>query len=142
MQDEFGILPVPMFSESQDNYCSATSVHTSSALMIPNTIKADDDLGIIIQALAELSEEQLTPEYYDKQLIFRDFKDVQSADMLDIVFQNRHYDLGAVFGDSWNSVDTLYAVMDTNIISRFEKIEDTVSALINKTVEDINKAKS
>ena len=131
-----------MFSESQDNYCSATSVHTSSALMIPNTIKADDDLGIIIQALAELSEEQLTPEYYDKQLKFRDFKDVQSADMLDIVFQNRHYDLGAVFGDSWNSVDTLYAVMDTNIISRFEKIEDTVSALINKTVEDINKAKS
>ena len=140
MEDEFGILPVPMYSESQDDYCSAMSVHTSSVLMIPNTIKADEDLGLVIQALAELSEEELTPEYYEKQLKFRDFKDEESSEMLDIIFDNRHYDLGAVFGLSWNRVDTLYHPLDTNIKSRFEKNESILESLIESTIEDIQDA--
>ncbi len=137
MDDEFGILPVPMFSESQDNYCSTMSVHTSSTLMIPNSAKADDDLGLVIQALAELSEEKLTPEYYEKQLKYRDFKDVESAEMLDIIFDNRHYDLGAIFGQSWNNADQLYQVLDTNIESRFKAQESLLTNLISTTVEDI-----
>jgi ABC-type glycerol-3-phosphate transport system substrate-binding protein len=137
MNDEFGILPVPMYSDSQDDYCSAMSVHTSSVLMIPNTQKADDDLGTVIQALAELSEEKLTPEYYDKQLKFRDFKDEESSEMLDIIFDNRHYDLGAVFGQSWNNVDTLYQPLDTNIKSRFEEKETLIKNLIESTIDDI-----
>ncbi len=137
MDDEFGILPVPMYSESQDDYCSAISVHTASALMIPNTPKADDDLGLVIQALAELSEEQLTPEYYEKQLKYRDFKDKESAEMLDIIFNNRHYDLGAVFGMSWNNADDLYEVLDTNIESRFQEKEALITSLIESTIQDI-----
>ena len=137
MEDEFGILPVPMYSESQDDYCSAMSVHTSSVLMIPAGPKADEDLGLVIQALAELSEEKLTPEYYEKQLKFRDFKDEDSAAMLDIIFDNRHYDLGAIFGQSWNNADSLYGTLDTNIKSRFEEKEELIKSLIESTVDDI-----
>ncbi len=140
MEDEFGIIPVPMYSSSQDDYCSEMGNHTASVLMIPNTSLADDDLGLVIQALAELSEEQLTPEYYEKQLKFRDFKDEESAEMLDIIFNNRHYDLGAVFGDSWGDVDTYYNVLDTNIKSRFEGIQDIVEADIEGTMNDIKLA--
>lgn len=140
MEDEFGILPVPLYSSSQDEYCSAMSAHTASVLMIPATPKADDDLGTVIQALAELSEEKLTPEYYEKQLKFRDFKDEESAEMLDIIFNNRHYDLGTVFGNSWNKVDELYQPLDTNIKSRFEQQESTIKMLIESTVEDIQDA--
>jgi len=140
MEDEFGILPVPMYSDSQDDYCSQMSAHTASVLMIPNTIKADEDLGLVIQALAELSEEQLTPEYYEKQLKFRDFKDEESAEMLDIIFNNRHYDLGAVFGSSWNKVDELYHTLDTNIKSRFEEKQVLIESLIESTMDDIKDA--
>ncbi len=141
MNDEFGILPVPMYSESQDNYYSAMSAHTSSVLMIPNGVNAagsaGEDLGLIIQALAELSQELLTPEYYDKQLKFRDFKDEESSDMLDIIFNNRHYDLGTIFGQTWNNVDTLYNELNTDIVSRFQKVQDVVSELISDTMDDI-----
>ncbi|MBO7254236.1 MAG: hypothetical protein J6V36_02920, partial [Clostridia bacterium] len=140
MQDEFGIIPVPMYSSSQDDYCSEMGNHTASVLMIPNTVLADDDLGLVIQALAELSEEQLTPEYYEKQLKFRDFKDEESAEMLDIIFNNRHYDLGAVFGKDWGEVDTYYNVLDTNIKSRFEGIQDVVEIKIGSTMESIKEA--
>ncbi len=137
MEDEFGILPVPLYSSSQDDYCSAMSAHTASVLMIPNTPKADADLGTVIQALAELSEEKLTPEYYEKQLKFRDFKDEESAEMLDIIFNNRHYDLGAVFGNSWNKVDELYQDLNTDILSRFQAQEAVIKSLIESTMEDI-----
>jgi hypothetical protein len=141
MNDEFGILPVPMYSESQDNYYSAMSAHTSSVLMIPNGVNADgaagEDLGLIIQALAELSQELLTPEYYDKQLKFRDFKDEETSDMLDIIFNNRHYDLGTIFGQTWNNVDTLYGELNTDIVSRFQQVQDVVSELIKDTMDDI-----
>ena len=137
MEDEFGILPVPMYSDSQDDYCSQMSAHTASVLMIPNTIKADEDLGLVIQALAELSEEQLTPEYYKKQLKFRVFTDEESAEMLDIIFENRHYDLGTVFGSSWNRADELYSILDTDIKNRFEEKEYVIKALIECTMDDI-----
>jgi hypothetical protein len=137
MEDEFGILPLPLYSSSQDDYSTSMSAHTASVLMIPNTAKADDDLGTIIQALAELSEEKLTPEYYDKQLKFRDFKDKESSEMLDIIFNNRHYDLGEVFGNSWNKVDELYQPLDTDILSRFQAQESVIKNLISSTMEDI-----
>lgn len=140
MEDEFGILPVPMYSSAQDNYCSAMSAHTASVLMIPATPNADDDLGSVIQGLAELSEEKLTPEYYEKQLKFRDFKDEESAEMLDIIFNNRHFDLGVVFGNSWGKVDELYQELDTNIESRFKQKEGTIKILIESTMEDIQDA--
>jgi|GEM_PF-283121 len=137
MEDEFGILPVPMYSDSQDDYYSHMSAHTSSVLMIPNTFKADEDLGLVIQALAELSEEQLTPEYYKKQLKFRVFTDEESAEMLDIIFENRHYDLGTVFGSSWNRADELYSILDTDIKNRFEEKEEVIKVLMKSTINDV-----
>jgi hypothetical protein len=108
--------------------------------MIPATPNPDDDLGSVIQGLAELSEEWLTPEYYEKQLKFRDFKDEESAEMLDIIFNNRHFDLGVVFGNSWGKVDELYQELDTNIESRFKQKEGTIKILIESTMEDIQDA--
>ena len=140
MEDEFGILPVPMYSSDQESYVSTMSPYNSSVLMVPNTHKADDDLGTIIQALAELSEEKLTPEYYEKQLKFRDFRDDESAEMLDIIFNNRHYDLGAVFGGIWNNPTKLYTTLDTDIESRFKEQEEAIKVLIESTVEDIEDA--
>ncbi len=140
MEDEFGILPVPMYSESQDEYYSQMSAHMSSALMIPNTFKADEDLGLIIQSLCELSEEKLTPEYYKKQLEFRIFRDEESAEMLDIIFDNRHYDLGAVFGQRLNLPSELYCFLDTDIENRFEEKQELLNVLLENMVEEINEA--
>jgi hypothetical protein len=140
MEDEFGILPLPLYSKSQDNYITSMSAYSSSVLMIPNTSKSDDDLGLVIQALAELSEEKLTPEYYEKQLKFRIFKDEESAEMLDIIFNNRHYDLGEVFSNSWNKPEELYIPLDTDILTRFQRQEKVINDLIDDTIEDIKDA--
>ncbi len=141
MEDEFGILPVPLYLNEQDSYYSSMSSHASTSLMVPNSMLADENLGIVIQALAELSEELLTPEYYESLLTFGASKDEESEEMLDIIFNNRHYDLGCVYSNSWNRVDGLYSQLDTNIDNRFKQQEQVISALIESTLEDLKDLK-
>ncbi len=140
MEEEFGVLPVPMYSSSQDNYCSAASVHTSSYLMIPDTAKTDDDLGLVIQALAELSEEVLTPLYYEHRLGVKGCEYEESAEMLDVILNNRHYDLGTVYSGSWNRPDDLYQPLDTDIYVGFAAQEAVIMNLIASTMYDIEDA--
>ena len=136
---EFGILPVPKYSEEQDRYYSGVQVHTMSVLMIPYTPNVDENLGIIIQALAHASEDTLTPEYYEKQLKYRDTRDDGAAEMLDIIFEQRVFDLGTAMGKAWGECVELYTVLDTNIESRFKAQVDTITANIEDTVEKIQK---
>ncbi|MBE6648081.1 MAG: hypothetical protein E7614_01010 [Ruminococcaceae bacterium] len=93
---DIAVLPVPMYNETQGGYISYTSPHTFSSLMIINSPKADDDLGIMIQALCELSEEKLKEPYYE-QLLGKNFNG-ENVEMLDIVFDSRAYDFASVFG--------------------------------------------
>ena len=138
MDDDFGILPVPLYSETQDRYYSSVSNYNMSCLMVPNhSGKISPNLGYVIQALAELSREKVTPEYYNKQLKGRDTRDDDSIPMLDLIFENRVFDLGAVFGPSWGGADKLYTVLDLNIVSRFEKAADAIEARMDDDVDII-----
>ncbi|MBQ7646498.1 MAG: extracellular solute-binding protein [Clostridia bacterium] len=138
MDDDFGILPVPLYTETQDRYYSSVSSQTMSCLMIPNhAAKISKNLGYVIQALAELSKEKVTPEYYNKQLKGRDTRDDESIPMLDLIFENRIFDLGTVFGKSWGDADSLYHVLDLNIVSRFEKAADSIEARMEDDVDII-----
>ncbi|MBQ7647092.1 MAG: extracellular solute-binding protein [Clostridia bacterium] len=138
MDDDFGILPVPLYSETQDRYYSSVSNYNNSCVMIPNHAgKVSKNIGYVIQALAELSKEKVTPEYYNKQLKGRDTRDDESIPMLDLIFENRVFDLGAVFGTSWGGADKLYTQLDLNIVSRFEKAADSIEARMQDDVDII-----
>ena len=88
MKDVFGILPMPKASTEQEKYISVGDVKESTMLMIPASRQNDEDLGIVVQALAELSEEILTPVYYSMILKYRDFVDTESVECLDIIFDS------------------------------------------------------
>jgi len=57
--------------------------------------------------------------------------------MLDLIFENRIFDLGTVFGKSWGDADSLYHVLDLNIVSRFEKAADSIEARMEDDVDII-----
>ncbi len=136
MEDEFGILPVPMYSKEQGEYYSRMRSKIHSALMIPSSPRADEDLGLVIQALAELSEEILTPSFYEKMLCSEDSKDEESEEILDIIFNNRHYDLGALMCDDFGNPEAEYAVLETdNIKAKFEEKEKNAKAFISDFVQ-------
>jgi hypothetical protein len=122
MEDEFGILPIPKWDAKQDRYYHSVSIDNSTVMSIPSNISGQDleDVGLVISAIGELSEYKLMPAFYDVQLKYRDSRDDESAEMLDIIFDSRTFDLGATYNESLNGILWQYMSLDKNIANRFE----------------------
>ena len=122
MEDEFGILPIPKWDAKQDRYYHSVSIDNSTVMSIPSNITGQDleDVGLVISAIGELSEYKLMPAFYDVQLKYRDSRDDESAEMLDIIFDSRTFDLGATYNESLNGILWQYTSLDKNIANRFE----------------------
>ena len=98
METEFGILPVPKYDKAQEFY--RTWTHASgSTFSITSAISADkaETVGQIVQAYAILSHKLLKPAYYDIMLTSRNVHDADSADMMDLMFANRVYEMSFYF---------------------------------------------
>jgi hypothetical protein len=98
MKTEFGILPVPKYDKAQEFY--RTWTHASgSTFSITAAIPADkaETMGQVVQAYAILSHQYLKPAYYDIMLTSRNVHDAESADMMDLMFANRVYEMSFYF---------------------------------------------
>ena len=133
MQDEFGILPIPMFYESQDEYHHTVSCGNSTVMYIPRNAANVEDLGLVITAIAEQSRHFVTPAYYDVQLKYRDSRDDESGEMLDIIFASRTFDVGMVY--NWgNILNCFYDLNPGTITSRFESISSAAETAMNDMI--------
>lgn len=125
---EFGILPMPKYDENQDRYY--TYVAVNSDLMVVNPSVADlGCTGEILEVLAAKGKEMILPDYYDVSLKSKGARDEESAASLDIIFSNRMYDLGVVFG--WGGVADSLKSPNVQLSSAYEKSEK----LTRKTME-------
>lgn len=98
METEFGILPVPKYDKAQEFY--RTWTHASgSTFSVTAAIPADkaETMGLVVQAYAILSHQLLKPAYYDIMLTSRNVHDADSADMMDLMFANRIYEMSFYF---------------------------------------------
>ena len=93
-ETEFGILPIPKYTEDQDNYHCVVSVHTCSLMGVPEVTGNPERTGILLEALAAESKYTLMYAYYDVALKSKYSRDDESSEMLDIIFANRVFDLG------------------------------------------------
>ncbi|MBQ1206848.1 MAG: extracellular solute-binding protein [Clostridia bacterium] len=121
MEDEFGILPIPKYYDTQDRYYHTISSYNSTVLMIPEGAPDLADLGLVISAIAEQSKRLVTPAYYDIQLKYRDSRDDESGEMLDLIFASRTFDLGCYY--NWAGIRSHYmSLSSADIVSRFDAI--------------------
>ena len=92
MDQNFGILPWPKLEES-DEYVANVDAGTN-LFTIPITNSDFDRTSLVLETLAILGREYVIPSYYDVALKTRDSRDMESAEMLDIIVANRVFDLG------------------------------------------------
>lgn len=136
MEDEFGILPIPKYYETQDRYYHTISSYNSTVLMIPEGTPDLDELGLAISAIAEQSKIHVTPAYYDIQLKYRDSRDDESGEMLDLIFASRTFDLGCYY--NWGGIRDQYMAMTANdIASRFESKLGGAQLEMEKFIENL-----
>ena len=98
MEGEFGILPVPKYDKAQQFYRTWTHASGSTFSVTSAIPEAKaETMGILLEAYAVLSHQILKPAYYDTMLKSRGVQDAESAEILDLIFQNRVYDLAFYF---------------------------------------------
>jgi hypothetical protein len=139
---DFGIIPIPKYDEAQDNYYSLVSQHTTGLMSIPITCAGDElsEVGMILEALAAESHYTLIPEYIETSLKTKNSRDAESADMLDIILNNRVFDPMNVYSFA-NFGDAIMDAADANnkdiasLIKSKEKI-------VNKSIERLLDAMS
>ena len=134
---EFGILPFPKYDDAQKEYLSLS---WNGFMMIPRT--ADPELaGAVSEALAAESHRLTVPAYYDVLLTSKVARDVESTEMIDIIYKGAVYDFALNFGD-WNAVtfavDNILNTKKTpDYVSFMEKNEPAFNKQMQKIYDKI-----
>ncbi len=97
---EFGILPLPKGTKSQENYVSYADPWLAFNVFVPKTTKDATVTGVILEAMAALSRIYLRSAYYDTLLRGRSTYDNESREMLDIIFETTVNDLTSVLEEA------------------------------------------
>ena len=139
---DFGIIPIPKYEEAQDKYYSLVSQHTTGLMSIPITCAGDDlsMVGMVLEALAAESHYTLIPEYIETSLKTKNSRDAESADMLDIILNNRVFDPMNVYSFA-NFGDAIMDAADANNKDMASLIKSK-QKLVNKSIEKVLKAVS
>ena len=138
----YGILPMPKRSELQEDYSTSVSVYWCQVLSIPiSNVDKLDVTCYAMELMAYYGMEKVTPEYYSRTLKYKRFEDADSADMLDLVFRNRTYDLAGIFDFgtvNGNGAGTLYfytALLTQKDNYNFMSLWESKQSLFNSALD-------
>lgn len=145
MEGDYGVLPVPKYDKAQEFY--RTWTHGSgSCVSVTSAITEDkaELVGDIVEAYAILSSQKVKPAYYDIMLTSRNIRDAESAEMLDLIFQNRVYDMSAYFssqfGNFWEqTIKTSVNNNDDKFSSKYKSAAKGFDKKVQKLLNTLEK---
>ena len=114
----------------------------ASTMVVPVGPQNYDDLSKAIETMAILSSESVIPTYYELVLKRKTVRDEESAQMLDIIFSNRIYDLACyyeqlglmhIFQGAINEKNNSYSSKYSKALNKAEK---ELKRIVKK-IEDI-----
>lgn len=133
----FGIVPYPKLDESQEDYHAMAD--NISARMVGVPVTSDPEfVSTILEVLAAESVSTVSVAFYDRCLDGKIMRDEESAAMLDIIFENKVFDLGLIFniGTFKDKIIALEKKGSTDVASLFASIEKTAQKNLEKLLED------
>ena len=90
----YGVLPYPKYSETQDHYYSR--VVDAWLHVVPKSCSDIDRASVILEALASGSSQYVFPAYYEKVLKYQIMRNPQDIEMLELIRAHRTFDLADV----------------------------------------------
>ena len=138
MEATFGILPIPKYDGNQENYYSHL-IYPAPALIIPVTNPQPDFTGAVLDAMAFVSNRDVTPVFFDVSVSQKRLRNEDSIEMLQIIKNSGSFEIGMAYG--WTN-DFFFAIhlemgagRSFNIVSQIERHIDRIAANIEKTME-------
>ena len=137
MDSNFGILPMPKFSETQESHRSLVNPYTGVMMGVPKSSGDLERTSVILEALSAESKYTLRPAYYDIVLSRKFVRDEESEDMLDVIFSTQVYDIGGVysFGSVFSDFCDLASKENRDIASYYDKKSAAMEKAIAKVVD-------
>lgn len=132
----FGLLVTPKFNEDQEDYSSYISVIYASCCAIPTCNEDPETAALVLEALNATSTETTKKHYYQRVLKAQKLKDEEGEEMLDFIFNNRVYDLGAIY--NWGGLRDFFTTICVNgtdmFTSKYEANEEAIKSAMNDTL--------
>lgn len=135
----FGVLPVPKLDEEQDTYYNGINAYQSSVIGIPSSNGDNLEATAYLIELLGYYGQGVKDAYYEKTLKLQAVEEDADAEMLDLIFNTRLYDLGAIFNWGGNLIGIYSSVMrsgSNTLISSFEALETAAQAAMDQTIQD------
>nr|MBQ4319613.1 hypothetical protein [Clostridia bacterium] len=108
MEDDFGILPMPKFDESQESYHHDVNSYTGFGWTIPVIAPDAEYTAYIMDALAYYGSDTIIPAFYEQCFEQKYARDEESIEMMKLIYSTTMYDfmmmynLAGVRGLIWN----------------------------------------
>jgi len=139
MEADFGVLPFPKYDKAQEKYSSVASDYFVKYVWLPQTNSEPGRAANILQALGHYSREMVTPAFFDITVTNKALRDEESRDMLEIIMNNRIYDLASIYnwGDITGIYNSIYDKRRNDLASQYESKIVKIEAEMQKTVDEL-----
>lgn len=134
MQDDYGIIPVPKYTESQEKYKTTCNTWLFNAIAVPSNISDSESAGLVMETMARCSYTELIPAVCEITMEGKMTRDEESIGMLKIIYQNPVFDFNTIF-DFGGS----HSLVNACILGRKEGFSSGYAALESKMTAEIEK---
>ncbi len=141
----FGVLPIPKYDEAQEDYYSRVSTVYATCVAIPKNVADLEKSAIITDALMQASTNTTKHAYFETVMTDRKVQDDESAEMLEIIFAGRVYDLASIYhwgGTGEADINAISGFMNAIAISgsntftsQWQSIESSVQSAMDDTLD-------
>jgi len=138
MDSDFGVLPSPKFDKNQTEYYHTVQPSTTNSILFPKTTPDPEMASIIIEDMCYESRDTVRHAYFDVTITNKTIRDEESAEMLDLIFSTRIYDLGFIF--NWGNIGYLLESVYPDagrFISKYEAAEPKAEKAMQKTLDEM-----
>lgn len=139
MEDDYGIIPLPKYTEAQESYLTYGSCFGPVGICVPmtNTSEKNETVGAAIEVMAYLSYSEVEPLMYEITLKEKVSRDERSKDMLDIIYSDIIYDWTSSIDPGGLNVASRGLILGTkkDPVSSYAKIEQKATAAMQAIID-------
>ena len=135
MEQDFGLIPYPKYSEEQDQYYSSYNTAWGTSFGFPVTNPDLNRSGRILEVMGCYSMDTVYPACIEKNILTKTVRDEESADMLRLMFECKFYELG-----SWGT--SVYGTMCNMAMSGNNNFASSIKSINKINIKEFSEVKN
>jgi len=139
MDSDYGILPLPKWNETQDDYITPGNPFCPCAVCVPKTCEDTSVTGLVMETLTYLGYRDIQPVVYDTVLKGKVARDPSSASIMEILYRDVCFDFNSAFdlGGTMSSLREYIVGGSDQFISIYEANKKVAQSQLDKIMKQI-----